>query len=897
MSLVAGTRLGAYEITGVVGAGGMGEVYAATDTVLERAVAIKVLPEALAFDAQLIARFEQEAKTLAALNHPNVAQIYGLERGGSATAIVMELVAGPTLADRIAIAPIPEAEAIDIAMQIAAALEAAHSHRIVHRDLKPANVKLRPDGTVKVLDFGIAKALETRAGPGASALTTPALTEFGVVLGTAAYMSPEKARGKAVDQRTDIWAFGCVLYEMLTGRAAFGGEDVTTTLARVLERDTSLGSLPATTSPAVRQAIALCLEKDPRKRIADIRDVRLALEGAFSPPSDSQRKVGVAAGTSRFGLATAFMAGAALSAVTVLFLTTTEPPSPRIVPFTVDMPARESLGLDANSQSLAITPDGGSIAFSTSAAANEYQWYLRSIDSLDSRPLPGARLAFETPFFSADGRWIGFDDGAGRMARLSVLGGTPIPIAELPARLRGASWGENGEILYGTDDSGLWRVAVEGGMPEQLTAPEAGIAHRWPQWLPGGRAALFTVSDAQADQIALLDVESRAVRMLVPDGMTPTYVDTGHVVYGVADGSLRAVGFDLAHLTVEGEPVPLLQGVAMIPGSRGAHYALAADGTLVFGKGSGRALSNFAPYRPAWLAESGDFDYLGLEACACVSPSIAPDGTSVALITSPSVSDPLEAIGIWSFEQRTLTPLTFDFSRKSHPVWSPDSSRIAYNDSMQGIVVRRADGAGPVQVLISDVTAEPGSWATDDTLIFAHRGSGGSDVSAVALTPGSNPVGLLTDAFEEFSPVLSPDGRWLAYASGETNRTEIFVRPYPDIDAGKWQVSRTGGTNPQWSPDGSKLFFLSRQPGRVELVVTEIDAEASFAAAPPSVVADITPSSQAGFGFDYAVDPSSGRFLVGVPERDTSSASGDDTPSLIVIQNFLETLKRAAATN
>jgi Tol biopolymer transport system component len=900
MALTPGTRFGTYEITGPLGAGGMGEVYRARDTTLGRDVAIKVLPASFAADADRVTRFEREAKTLAALNHPNIAHIYGLERSEDTTALVMELVEGPTLADRIAQRPLPLDEALHVAMQIADALEAAHGKQIVHRDLKPANVKLTPDGLVKLLDFGIAKMPDPAgqtSGGRTPTLLTPALTETGILLGTAAYMAPEQAKGRPIDQRADIWAFGCVLYEMLTGQPVFLGEDVTTTLARVLEREPNLDALPAAVPPAVRQTIRLCLAKDPRKRIRHIGDVRLALEGAFAP-ADAGVTAGLtdAAGATsrrrvtRFASA-AFVIGAAASAIAVYVLTAHAPPAPRVTRLTIDVPAGETLALDGQSRSFAITRDGATVAFATGLVSGRYQWYLRALDALEPQPLAGAKGPFETPFFSPDGRSIGFDDG--ELWRMSVLGGTPTRLADPPQRLRGASWGENGDILYAVERGGLWHVPAGGGEPEQLLAPENETRQqRWPQWLPGQRAALFTAVDGATNRIALLDVATRKTRTLIPDGTAPTYSPTGHIVYGVAGGSLRAVRFDLAALEVVGEPVEVVGNVAPIASTGGIHYALSPDGTLVYGQGQSGDVRGVTPVKPAWLTDSGGFEDIGMEPCICRGATISPDGTRMALVL---ITDSLlvdQHIWIWSFAQKTLTRLTFD-GQPTAPVWSPDSSRVAYNDSKRGIVVQRADGTGAPTVIVPDTSYAPRVWTPDDRLIIEPDNG---PLAVVAATPGATPATLFESAFDAFNPALSPDGRWLAYQSRESGASQVYVRPFPDVDGGKWQISTNTGTSraARWAPDGTKLYFVTSDvsdtnAGR-ELMAVPIEPGPTFAWGQPSRVVDTY--SQTSTEFVPAVDPVSGRILVGVPQLPANADRKDMPSRLVVVQHFDEELKR-----
>ena len=898
MTLSVGAQLGPFEITGTLGKGGMGEVYRARDPKLEREVAIKVLPESFTSDAGRVARFEQEAKTLAALNHPNIAHVYGLEQDDGQSAIVMDLVEGPTLADRIEQGPIPADEALGIAMQIAAALEAAHERGIVHRDLKPANIKLKADGAIKVLDFGIAKAAAHDSGDGGVSpiMTTPA-TQIGVILGTAAYMSPEQARGKPVDQRTDVWAFGCVLYEMQTGQLAFGGEDVAVTLARVIANDTDLDSLPATISPAVQRTIELCLRKDPKKRVADIRDVRLALAGEFETAGPAAAGETAAASAQRgpgwAGLAAAALVTAvAAAALTFVYTGNDEAEPPRGTRFSIDMPEDGTLGLDGQSQSVAISPDGRTIAFATLAGPNQYTWHLRPIDALAATPLRGTEPDFETPLFSPDGRWLAFDSGT--LWRLSVLGGAPTEIVTLDGRTRGASWGENDEIIYGGGNfSGLQVISANGGEPEQLTQPERGTSHRWPDWLPGNRAVVFAQQQGQSSQIAVADRATGDVRVLIPDGTSPVWLDSGHLVYGVADGTLRAVRFDDETLTIIGDPVAIDgigdQPIAMTTSTMGMHYAVASDGTLLYGtRSAGNATATgIVPYQPGWLTADGEFTPLDMEPCYCRAPAVSPDGTRIAMVMI-NAGDVRQTRDIWvlSLENNSFRRLTFEPTLKSSPIWSLDSTRIAYADTERGIVIRRADGTGETETIWAD-RFFVASWAPDDRLLIERPGTGSLDIAAIEARPGAEPVTLLTSGETEENPVVSPDGRWVAYRNGPA----LFVRPYPNAGDGQWQISEAAGLSSfwAWSSDSERLYFADG----ARLMVTDIGQGPAFSFSTPRQVHDLQGYLQEGYFFGFALEPGTDRVLVARPVGENGDAGGDeqDTRRLVVIQDFDEIVR------
>jgi serine/threonine protein kinase/Tol biopolymer transport system component len=888
MSLSPGLRIGSYELGEPIGSGGMGDVYRARDVELKRDVAIKVLPESFAADAERVSRFRLEAEVLASLNHANIAQIYGLESIGEQIAIVMEFVDGPTLSDRIAAGRVPAEEALGIASQIAAALEAAHGNHIVHRDLKPANIKLRSDGVVKVLDFGIAKALvpaPDASGTPAPLMTTP-VTQ-GVILGTAAYMSPEQARGLPVDQRTDIWAFGCVLYEMITGQPAFAGADVSVTLARVLEREADTNSLPDGIAPAVRTTLELCLQKDLRNRVADIRDVRLALGGRFESGIGTDS---LSESRSRHWLpfaALALVVGVAIGAGAVWLAAPSES-APEVEHFALELPTGEPLGLDNQSMSLAISPDGREIVFSTEIELNTYRWFRQSLAELEAIPLRGAGQNFETPFFSHDGRWIGFNDiETGELKKIPVLGGPAVAIGPVPNIARGASWGEDDTILFGVEDSGLWRVPGGGGNPEQLTFPAEGAVHRWPQWLPGGDAALFTIAVGEFQQIALLDIESRAIEVLIPDGTTPFYASSGHIVYGVADGTLRAVAFDVASLTVTSDPVPVLEGIAMATVSGGAHYQLTRDGSLLYGSGAATGLE---PVELTWWPASGnsaEIEPLGMQACDCRAPAVSPNGDRVAMSVGLDNTD----IYVYTRASANATRLTFESGSENSPVWSPDGSRIAYR-SAAGIAVRRSDGAGSAELILSDAQAYPTSWTVDDRLVITRRTGGSLRLATIDPIPGAqwqdlviadDPTTLATQG------VVSPDGRWLAYARSDAGAARVFVSPFPPVDATAWQVSQSTALAPRWSSDGSRLFYVSLSG---DLMAASIATEPFASGTPEVIIPGTFSGALLAQEFPYSIEPGTDRVLYARSPETDDAVIRDSGSRLILIQHWLSELER-----
>ena len=638
MALTSGTRLGPYAITARIGVGGMGEVYRATDTTLDRQVAIKVLPESLASDAERIARFEREAKTLASLNHPNIATVYGFEKSSGVHALVMELVEGPTLADRIAKGAIPVDDALPIAKQIAEALETAHEQGIIHRDLKPANVKLRPDGVVKVLDFGLAKALEPTGAmsPGLSqspTITTPAMTRAGMILGTAAYMSPEQARGKPVDRRSDIWALGCVLYEMLTGRHTFPGEDVTDILGAVLHKEPDWTALPETTSASIRTLLRRCLQKDKDRRSRDAAEIRLQIEETLTAPATETPSVRKAAPPTPLLrramplVLASLVVGAIIAGLTVWNLRPTPVPRP-ISRLAVQLPPGDRIEVSLRPL-VAISPDGSHVVYAGSAAGGQLN--LRRLDSPEIRPIPGTQGG-SNPFFSPDGQWLGFF-ASQKLMKVALSGGPALTLCDA-LQVWGATWGPDDTIVFsGLDADGrsrLFEVPAAGGMPTALTQPASAggaFGHAWPEFLPGGNTLLFTSATSNSmdnAQIEALNLESGERRVLVQGGTYPRYAPTGHLVYH-RDGALMAVPFDPDRVEVTGAPAPVLEGVMSsltaggVPtGSGVAQFGFSRTGSLVYLAGGAQADERTL----VWVDRTGAVEPLVAPPRAYVHPAL-----------------------------------------------------------------------------------------------------------------------------------------------------------------------------------------------------------------------------------------------------------------------------------
>jgi Tol biopolymer transport system component len=825
MPLAAGTELGTHKILALLGVGGMGEVYKAHDAKLRRDVAIKVLPESFARDADRLARFRREAQLLASLNHTNIATIYNIEDSNGTTYLVMELVPGENLAERVKReGAVPVEESLTIAKQIAEALEAAHEKGIIHRDLKPANVKVTPEGKVKVLDFGLAKAFEgdpSTMDMSNSPTLSQAATMQGVILGTAAYMSPEQARGKAVDKRTDIWAFGCVLYELLTGKQTFHGEDVTDILAAVVRAEPDWQALPAATPLKVRNLLRRCLQKDRRQRFHDAGDIRIEIDEALAGPQSSETTASVPAVRSwRERLAWPVAAGV-LALIAIAFaigfvLRAPKPPQP--------MRLSAEIGVDASlfttrGASAILSPDGTRLVLVATGSDQKRRIYVRSIDQLQATTLSGTENA-DDPFFSPDGQWIGFF-ADGKLKKISVQGGAAVTLCDAPND-RGGSWGDDGTIVFAPDNRGaLFKVSSAGGIPQPLTTldKQAGEnTHRWPQMLPGGKAVLFTSSSnggttgsLNAD-IVVYSMTTGQRKILQRGGSYARYLPSGHMVY-MQEDTLFAVPFDLNRLEVTGQAAPILEGVANYTNSLGAQFSFSDTGNLVYvaGHSAAQVVSIY------WMDREGKFTPLRETPGVFRNPAFSPDGKRLALeINDGKRSD----VWVYEWERDTLTRLTFAGNNNISPAWAPDGQRIVYSSQEKGGVSNlwwiRADGAGDAQRLAeSKVQQYAGSWRPDGKVLafFQNNPSTGDDIMTLPIAgddksgwkPGE-PKPFVNSTFNELFPAFSPDGRWLAYQSNESGNREVYVRPFPG-PGGKWQASTGGGHMPKWSRNGKEFFY------------------------------------------------------------------------------------------
>jgi eukaryotic-like serine/threonine-protein kinase len=869
-----GDRLGPYEVLHLLGSGGMGEVYRARDARLNRDVALKVLPDRYRFDNRRVSRLEREARALAAVNHPNIATLYGVEQSDGVQALVMEHVDGDTLADRIAMARrahgagLPMAEAADIARQVADALEAAHERGIVHRDLKPANIKVRADGTVKVLDFGLAADGEPDVDADSDQATATTSHPWGPAAGTPAYMSPEQARGGAVDRRADVWAFGCVLYEMVTGRRAFEGATASDVLARVLEREPELDALPRETPASVRRVLRRTLVKDARHRLHDIADARLELVDA--DPADASVAQGRGARASRRGLVAA--AGVVLVLGVAAWLAVRPPPAttPRASRFELQLPASAPLRDGGDDTRLfAISPDGTRIAYLTQNGLA-----VRSLDRLEPEVLDGRGLG-TMPFFSPDGKWVaGTGDG---LHKVSVVGGPIIRVADTGAGAIGA-WGDDGIVF--ADVNGLFRVSADGGTPEALPLGTLGPSEQatFPEPLPGGRAILFTVvptrsntvgdsASSSTSRIEALDVDTGVRTVVVRGGGRPRYV-AGHLVYASNTG-VFVVPFDIRRLVTTGEPI-------QVPGAS-AEFAVSNDGKLVYAVGLDRPQRNLV-----WVDRQGREEPLGTPPGEYAYPRLSPDGTRVALDVPGANRD----IWVWDIKRRLLERFTSDPTENVLPAWSPDGKHLAFASGLSGvpnIYIQRSDGSGkPERLIESPRLQQPAVFANDGRLVLSEAVPGrGRDILVLDLA--TRKLQRLVDGeAQEMSVGVSPDGRWLAYMSDESGQWEIYVRPYPDAQAARWKISTNGGRSPLWSRDGRELFY---QDFGGAIIAVPVAPGRVFSPGP--VVSVLPPSRRyAGFGsaggarpFDVSLDGS--RFLM------IKHLGGERPPFLVVVQNWM----------
>jgi serine/threonine-protein kinase len=872
MPLATGDRLGPYEIVALLGRGGMGQVWRAHDSRLNRDVAIKVSAQ------QFTDRFEREARAIAALNHPNICTLYDV----GPNYLVMELIEGPTLADRIAEGPIPLEEALGIAKQIAAALEAAHDKGIVHRDLKPANVKIRPDGSVKVLDFGLAKTAE----PAELSSDSPTmLSAVGMILGTAGYMAPEQARAKKeIDKRADIWAFGVVLYEMLTSKRLFLGEDVGHTLASVIMQEPDLSAAPAEVRPLLKR----CLEKDPKKRLRDISGVEFLLESSPAASSAPSR--------SRFGNAGWVAAGVAtVIAAALAFVHFREkPPVTHVTRFQYPLPEGQSFTRTGR-HDIAISPDGTKLAY----VAN-LQLYLRAMDQLDAQPVRGTNEDPMEPVFSPDGQWLAYfvpasggtnvsARGAWALKKVAVAGGAPVTLGQLAAAPFGATWRDR-TIAFGMNagsTAGVQAVPDSGGtLSTLLTGDPKKEQLTQPQLLADGKHVLFVAlpPGATEGQVVVQTVNGNDRKTLVNGGTDPRVLPSGQLVY-IHDGTLLGVPFDVKNLTVTGGPVPLVEGVTETTTSMAGQFAVSSDGTLAFRPGAAGATAQRVL---AWVDRQGHEETLPAKPRAYLYPRLSPDGTKIAVNSTDEEND------VWVFDlaKDTLTRLTFGPAFDYHPAWTPDNKYLLFSSgpstgtSPKDIFRKAADGTGTTEALTQHLEGGYPLSLTPDGKSLVFRKLSTPGLFVLPLEPKGEAHALTADPkFTEYNGEISPDGRWIAYDSNESGRYEVYVRPFPAVDSGRWQISSDGGSNPVWSRSGRELFFATAAN---RMFAVPIPAGATFTYGRPQTLFDTT-AYVIGLNsrhFDISADGK--RFLM---LKEAGSGDKAARPSIVVVSHWFDEVK------
>jgi eukaryotic-like serine/threonine-protein kinase len=911
LALVPGSRLGVYEVIAHIGEGGMGQVYRARDTRLNRDVALKVLPDAFAGDTERLARFTREAQTLAALNHPAIAHIHGLEESGDVRALVMELVEGEDLSQRIAAGAIPLDEALPIARQIADALEAAHAQGIVHRDLKPANIKLRRDGAVKVLDFGLAKAMAPEPSRAAAVqlsqsptIMSPALVSgAGVILGTAAYMAPEQAKGREADKRSDIWSFGCVLYEMLTGRRPFDGDDMTEVLGAVVRLEPNWDVLPSNVPPPIRTLLQRCLVKDPRKRIADIAAAQFVLEhqaDVTTAPSTSARSSRIA-----WLVAALSVIASIVAAIVALRVAGSGTFARDVVQFTIDAPENTLFGGPVaggtgSAAQIAISPDGRNIAF-VAGAKTAFQIWLRPVASGDAQPIEGTDGG-TFPFWSPDSQSIGFF-AAGKLKRVNIAGGPPIALADVSAG-RGGSWSRDNVIVFERAvGSGLFRVPSAGGSPTPVTMLANGEdAHRWPHFLPDGRHFFYTAvtgaccppAKPGSIKIGSLDQNEPVITLMQADS-SASYI-SGHVLFA-RDETLMAQGFDPETRQLVGDPVPVTERISM-EGSRYVSASASESGTLVYARGGAPS-----PYQLTWFDRDGrTLGTLG-EGATDVNLAISPDERQVALALRTGNAGNLD---IWTIDvaRNLRNRVTSDSQSERSPVWSPDGTRLVFgggarrNDGPERAVLSQtlANQTASNEILVEAESTPsrpcaplqcgltPTDWSSDGRfLLYTFSGAfpPTSDIWALPLSGDRKPFPVVHGEFNESLGEFSPDTRWIAYMTDETGQPNVYVQPFRRA-GGKYRISPNGGRNPHWRADGKELFYLDAEGVLTAVSITGSDATLEAGPPRPLFRTGVISLQQM-----YSVTRDGQRFLVSVRPQ-----NGATTAPLTVIVNWASTLKK-----
>jgi eukaryotic-like serine/threonine-protein kinase len=886
MAIQVGQRLGPYEILSAIGAGGMGEVYRAKDTRLDRIIAIKVLPSHLADRAELRERFEREARTIASLDHPHICTLHDIGHQDGTDYLVMEYLEGETLAERLKKGPLPLNQVLQFAIEIADALDKAHRKGITHRDLKPGNIMLTKSGA-KLLDFGLAKLKQESAAPVSELPTKDAITAEGSIVGTLQYMAPEQIEGKQSDTRTDIFAFGAVVYEMATGKKAFEGKTSASVMAKILESDPApMTLLQPMTPPALDRVVKKCLVKEPEDRWQSAKDLTDELKWIAEESAPRSAPSGVPVAPSHVSprwmvvFAVAGLVVAAIAAFAVWFLRPT--PQRPVTRFAISLPAGQRVAA-LDSPFVVLSPDGTRLAYVATQGSIQ-QLYLRAMDSPEAKPIPGTEGA-TAPFFSPDSQWVGFFVGT-KLKKISVSGGAAVTLCDVaPVNFQGASWGSGDTIVFQAPGGPL-RVSAAGGTPQRFATVDSKKAedYFWPEFLPGGNAVLFAAgagigSLADAGHVVVLSQQSGKRRDLT-GGTRPSYAPTGHLIYAQA-GTLMAMPFDAQRLTVTGSPVPVLEGVLESTASGVGQYSFSSTGSLVYLSGGPQGTQR----RLVWVDRKGAEQPLPAPARGYRTPRLSPDGRRVAVGTTES------QIWLYDLARETLTRLTFQGSGNT-PIWTPDGKRVAFQSSVAGdpaanVFWQLADGSGSAERLTAgEYQHIDGSWSPDgQVLAFVEvNPTTGRDIWTLHVSGDRKPQPFLRTPFNEAAPQFSPDGRWLAYASDESGRYEIYVRPYPG-PGGKWQISTEGGNEPVWGHNG-EIFYRSGN----KMVAVDTTSHPSFSAGRPKVLFEspYVPALQTNANYD--VSPDGQRFLM-VKENEATSAA-----QINVVLNWFEELKQKVPT-
>jgi eukaryotic-like serine/threonine-protein kinase len=873
------SRLGPYEVSDLLGSGGMGHVYRARDTKLGRDVAIKILPDALTADPDRRARFAREARILAALNHPNVGAIYGVVEDDADPAyqgIVLELVEGETLADRLARGPLRVDAALEVAGQIAAALEAAHEKGIVHRDLKPANIKVTPTGSVKVLDFGLAKVMEpeTPAVQQTSAPTvTVAGTLQGTVLGTAAYMSPEQARGLPVDKQTDIWAFGCVLYELLTGKSAFGRSSFTDTLAAVVDREPDWTALPSSTPPAIHRLLRRCLEKDPQRRLHDIADARIEIDDSRLTPVQAEPRVRKLRAHLVWAIMASLAAGAIAATAVVLWRRNAPADSVKTNRLPLFVP-----GVLTPQSAPAVSPDGRRVAFVSTAASGQSVLWIRDLDSLEPRAIAGTEDAAH-PFWSPDGEAIGFLAG-GKVKRVNADGGGLLTLADTNNR-SGATWSRRGVILFIPRPGELATVPAAGGAVTTVFKSDARVV--WPSFLPDGTHYLFLYQppDPAARGIYLASIDSAEKKLLLQSDFRAAYARPGYLLF-VRGETILAQPFDTERQELTGEAVAVSEGVWIAPLAGQASFSVSDAGVIAY------VNSSFSDRELQWFDRTGrSMGSVGPPGRYGLLTQLAPDAKRVAVARGQMGNE-----DIWSFEvaDGSGSRLSLEPGSDTQPMWEASGKRMLYQTSTGSdirVLVKDASGAGAPEMLASlDLAAHLWDWSRNGRfVIYSTFGKQRvSDLWVLPLTADRKPYLFAESSFHKTQAQISPDGRWLAYTTYESGRDEVYVDSFPQ-PGNRRQLSPDGGMQPRWRRDGGELFYVRSDQF---LMAMPVRTAGVFEAGKPTPLfrSNILPQGSQSVWFDIAYDVTQDgqRFLVNSPPSGSS-------PPITLVLNWLASRK------